>query len=64
MLLKGDRLSDGSTIAALHREGGQTYADLDDGRQIVLPDRYVLNVYRPTPDKPVKAAESPSKLFN
>ena len=47
MLLLGDRLSDGATIAAVHQTAGQVYADLDDGRQLVLPPNYMLQVYRP-----------------
>lgn len=60
MLLKSDRLADGSTVAAVHRAEGLTYADLDDGRQLVLRDWQILKVYRPesTPDRPEPSSKS------
>ena len=59
MLLKGDQLADGTTVAAVHLSEGMVYADLDDGRQLVLPDWYLLSVYRPDSEKSkVKSPDS------
>ncbi len=51
-LMPQDQLSDGSVIATLSRSGGHTFATLEDGRQLIAPDHYLLGVTRPkSPDR-------------
>ncbi len=51
-LLPQDHLSDGSIIATLSRSQGHTYATLEDGRQLIAPDHYLIGVTRPkSPDR-------------
>lgn len=48
----GDVIADGSVIASVVRSDGHVHAALEDGRKLIVPDRYLLGVTRDKPSKP------------
>jgi hypothetical protein len=47
----GDILTEDTTVLALTRTGGHTFAKLDDDRQLVCVDAYLLDVRRAPKEK-------------
>ena len=45
-LKMGDMLTDGSIVTSITRSEGLTFARLHDGRRLVCPDSYLLDVRR------------------
>jgi len=54
----GDELREGTTVVAITRKGGHTFAKLNDARQLVCVDSFLLDIKRTYEKSPEVSLEA------